>query len=113
MQILTEDALLVCNHVLGTVGIQATQGLVTVEGRRVLVETDPENRPIRSCPHIGAMIKPCQRTLPVQKGYSDLLRIEGKRICLDTVTGLTDGTPPGAVSYVVRKPGQEFVEEVA
>ncbi len=112
MMLLTEDALVVCNHELGTVNIQATQDLVTVEDRHVLVETNPESRPIKGCPNAGPTIKPCQLTLRVQKGYSDLLRIEGKRVCLDTVTGLTDGTPPGTVKYKVRVPGQGFVSEL-
>lgn len=111
MKVLTEDAVLICNHVLGTVGIRATQDLVTVEGRRVLVKDDPESRPIAMCPNVGATIKPCQRTLAVQQGYSDLVRIEELRVCLDTVTGLTDGTPPGTVHYRVRLPGQELVSE--
>ena len=112
MKILTEDAVLVCKHELGTVGIRPTQDLVTVEERRVLVENDPEGRPITACPNIGATIKPCQLTLKVQVGYSDLVRIDGRRMCLDTVTGLTDGTPPGTVKYKVRSPGQELVSEV-
>lgn len=112
MRVLTEDALLVCNHELGTVRIVATQDLVTVQGRRVLVETDPESRPIVGCPNVGATIKPCQQTLRVQTGYSGLVRINGRRVCLDTVTGLTDGTPPGTVQYKVRQPGQDLVSEV-
>jgi hypothetical protein len=52
-------------------------------------------------------------TLPVKSGYSDFVRIDGKRICLDTVTGLTDGTPPGTVEYKVRSAGQDFVSEAA
>ena len=112
MKLLTEDAVLICNHVLGTVDVPPTQELVTIEGRRVLVEVDPEGRPISSCPNVGATIKPCTTTLPVQKGYSEWIRIEGKRVCLDTVTGLTDGTPPGTVHYRVLKPGQDLVTEV-
>ncbi len=111
MRVLTEDAVLICNHVLGTVGNGPTQSLVTIAGRRVLVETDPVNRPISGCPNIGATIKPCTRTLKVDSGYSDWVRIDGRRVCLDTVTGLTDGTPPGTVHYVVRDPGQQLVEE--
>jgi hypothetical protein len=112
MKILTEDALLVCNHELGTVGIKPTQDLVAIGGRRVLVDNDPENRPITACPNIGATIKPCQLTLRVQEGYSAWIRVDGKQVCLDTVTGLTDGTPPGTVMYKVRQPGQDFVSEV-
>jgi len=111
MYLLTEDAVLVCAHELGIVGIAAAQHLVKVEDRRVLVEVDPEGRPIVGCPNIGPTIKPCTTTLRVQTGYSDLIRIDGRRACLDTVTGLTDGTPPGTVRYKVRSPGQTLVEE--
>ena len=111
MRILTEDAVLVCKHELGKAGIVPTQQLVTIRGRRVLVETDPEGRPIRGCPNFAIVIKPCTHTLPVKQGYSALLRIQGRRVCLDTVTGLTDGTPPGIVEYKVREPGQELVSE--
>jgi hypothetical protein len=33
-------------------------------------------------------------------------------VCLDTVTGLTDGTPPGIVTYKVRHAGQALVSEM-
>lgn len=111
MKILTEDAVVVCAHELGTVKNQPSQDWVTIGKRRILVEKDPEGRTISNCPNIGAAIKPCQHTLPVQEGYSPFIRIDGHRICLDTVTGLTDGTPPGVVKYHVRTPGQEFVSE--
>jgi hypothetical protein len=112
MFLLTEDAVLMCGHPPGTVDIRATQSLVTIEGRKVLVEKDPESRPIRGCPNTNPLagIKPCLNTLPVQQGYSALLRIDGRRVCLDTVTGLTDGTPPGTVIYNVHDPGQKLVD---
>jgi hypothetical protein len=106
MLVLTEDAELVCRHSLGQVGITATQSLVLVDGRRVLVQDDPENRPISGCPNIGAAIKPCQKTLRVRTGYSTFISIDGHAVCLDSVLGLTDGTPPGTVEYVVRTAGQ-------
>ena len=111
MKLLTEDAVLICNHMLGTVDVPPTQNYVTVERRRVLVEINPEGRPISGCPNVGATIKPCLMTLPVQKGYSEWIRIDGKRVCLDAVTGLTDGTPPGTVHYRVLRPGQDLVTE--
>ena len=113
MLILTEDAVLVCKHQLGKVDIEPTQQVVTVNGRWVLVEPNPEARPISHCPNYGPTIRPCQTTLKVKVGYSDLLRIGGKRVCLDTVEGLTDGTPPGIVKYNVRSAGQDFVTEAA
>lgn len=111
MKWLTEDAKLVCKHQLGVVQNLPSQVLVTVGGRRVLVEPDPVGRPIGGCPNYGPTIKPCTSTLPVQAGYSSWIRIQGRAVCLDTVTGLTDGTPPGMVKYVVVAPGQALVEE--
>jgi hypothetical protein len=110
MQILTEDAILKCNHG-GLVAIKPSQDLVTIESREVLVEVDPEKKSISGCPNVGVAIKPCQLTLTVQAGYSDLIRIKERRACLDTITGLTEGTPPGTVHYRMRDPGQEFVSE--
>jgi hypothetical protein len=109
MKILTEDAVLICKHELGKVANQPSQDWVTIGKRRVLVETDPEGRAISMCPNFGMTIKPCQMTLKVESGYSEFIRVNGKRICLDTVTGLTDGTPPGTVKYQVRDPGQNWV----
>ena len=111
MRVLTEDAKLVCKHENGKVQIEPTQSLVTISRRRILVEPNPEGRPIKGCPMYGPTIRPCQTTLAVKEGYSDLVRIQGRRVCLDTVSGLTDGTPPGVVRYVVREPGQLWVQQ--
>lgn len=111
MLLLTDAAHVVCKHELGKVIVSGVQTLVTIDGRPVLVEPDPQGRPIVGCPNIGATIKPCLLALPVQAGYSDWIRIDGRRVCLDTVTGLTDGTPPGVVKYEVRFAGQVFVTE--
>lgn len=110
MKILTEDAKLFCKHGPGQVHNKPTQKFVTIEGRRVLVERDPEGCSITGCPSV-VPFKPCLITLVVQKGYSNFIRIDGRHICLDTVTGFTDGTPPGVAMYEVRFPGQEFVLE--
>lgn len=110
MRLLTEDATLTCDHLLGKVSIEPSQGWVRVEGRKLLVEDDPEHRGISRCPNYGIAIKPCTHTLAVEKGYSTFLRIDGHRICLDSVRGLTDGTPPGTVHYQVRAPGQDWVK---
>jgi hypothetical protein len=109
VHLLTEDAVITCKHELGRAAIVSSQGLVTIRNRKVLVENDPEGRLIIGCPNIGATIKPCTSTLAAQAGYSNLLRINNRRVCLDIVTGLTDGTPPGMVKYQVRQPGQQFV----
>ncbi len=112
MLVLTEDAGLYCTHGPGKVSNRPTQALVTVEGRRVLVEPDPVGRPISGCPST-VPFKPCTTSLAVQKGYSEFIRVEGRRLCLDAITGYTDGTPPGVVMYVVRDAGQSFVSEMS
>jgi hypothetical protein len=109
MLILTIDAVILCDHPPGKVKLEISQKLVTISGREVLVEKDPEGRPIAGCPNYGLGIRPCLHTMPVKEGYSELLRIEGRRVCLDSVHGLTDGTPQGGVDYKVRAPGQDFV----
>jgi hypothetical protein len=109
VHLLTEASVIVCKHELGRVGVVASQGFVFIGKQKVLVENDPENRLIAGCPNLGATIKPCTATLAAHAGYSNLLRINNRRVCLDTVTGLTDGTPPGMVKYEVRDPGQVMV----
>lgn len=112
MKLLNLKAVLHCDHQSGLVGLVAQQQFVRIAGSPVLVEADPAQRPIAGCPNVGPTIKPCTSTLAVQQGYSGLLRIGGRRICLDGVTGLTDGTPPGTVKYQVRYAGQDFVAEL-
>jgi len=109
MKVMTEDAIVVCTHQLGNVGNQPSQALVTVNGRKVLVDNDPESRNVRLCPNIGVTMKPCTTTLKVVAGYSTLVKVDGHAVCLDTVTGMTDGTPPGIVQYQVRAAGQQLV----
>jgi hypothetical protein len=110
MRWVTLDGLMQCAH-LGKVGLVASQTWVTIAGRPVLVQADPEGRPIVGCPNIGPTIKPCTTTLKVQAGYSTWIRVDGKPVVLDIVTGLTDGTPPGVVKYRDTTPGQTLVSE--
>jgi hypothetical protein len=111
MRALTEDALLLCDHG-GQVKLAVHQSWVTINRRRVLVATDPESRSISGCPNTNPLLglKPCTNTLRVTRGYSEFMRIDGRRVCLDAVTGLTDGTPQGAVKYTVKNPGQTLVK---
>lgn len=108
MRILVKEAILRCGHD-GKVENVPSQEWVRVKGSPVLVDNDPQGRDISMCPNIGINIKPCNKTLPVAKGYSTFVRIGAKAVCLDTVEGFTDGTPPGAVKYNVRRPGQTLV----
>ncbi len=108
MIVLTLNATLKCEHT-GKVILKARQNFVTVAGIPVLVDNDPERKEIVKCMNIGPGIKPCILTLKTMQGYSDVVTINGKRVCLSTVSGLTDGTPPGLVKYKVRDEGQRFV----
>jgi hypothetical protein len=112
MKWITQDALVRCDHVMGIVQIVPSQNWVTIESRAVLVAKDPEGRPIAGCPNAAPPMRPCLTTLVVREGYSDLLRIDGRAVCLDTITGRTDGSPPGVVDYTVASPGQILVTEM-
>ena len=112
MLLITEDAVVKCEHA-GVVKNTNAQTYVTVAGRKVQIQPDPESRTIGGCPNYGPTIKPCTTTLPVRGGYSTFIRISGSPVCLDTVWGLTDGTPPGIVKYQVVSPGQQFVSGAA
>ncbi len=111
MKWLIQDSVIKCPHPPhGEVQNKPSQSLVTIAGRPVLVETDPEKRPISMCSNVGPAIKPCTTTLVVEQGYSGLLRVEGHRVCLDTLKGKTDGTPPGTCYYTVKDVKQTLVE---
>jgi hypothetical protein len=45
----------------------------------------------------------------VAVGYSTWVTIGGKRVVLSNLDGLTDGTVPGTVHYLVRNPWQTYV----
>ena len=107
---LTQDATLVCDHG-GRVGVATSQKLVTIKGRLALINANPEQRPIAACPNANPVIglRPCLTSLNVKQGYSTLVTIVGRAVALDTVTGLTDGSPPGTVNYRVVDPGQRLV----
>lgn len=108
-RVLTEDAVLRCAHSSGLVKLQPAQSWVTINSRSALIQPDPEGRPIGGCAMYGPNIKPCTLTLKVKSGYSTFITIAGHPLCLETVKGLTDGTPQGAVDYDVREPGQAFI----
>lgn len=115
MKILTQDAVLRCDHQTGRVKLAPLhQHLVTIHGRAVLVQDDPEGKRIQGCSNSVPLagIVPCKLTLKVRTGYSSLVRVNGHSVCLDTVSGFTTGTPPGTVDYTVTDPGQDLVTEV-
>jgi hypothetical protein len=110
MLVLTKDAYFLCEHE-GRADPEARQSFVRIDDVPVLVYGDPVGRTIRNCKNYNppAGIKPCVTTLKVDKGYSAFVRISGQPICLSSVEGLTDGTPPAQVHYSVHRSGQDWV----
>ena len=109
MRILVLAGITRCGHD-GMVRPTASQTWVRIVGSPMLVASDPEGCSIAGCPNIGLNINPCTTTLTVHTGYSGFIHIDERAVCLDSVTGFTDGTPPGAVKYTVRSSGQAWVE---
>ena len=105
MRWLTFNAELNCSHGPGKVVVKARQDWVYIDGVRVLVATDPEQKRINTCNWVGPGQTPCTLSLTVTDGYSSLIRIDDNRVCLDTVTGPTNGSP-GTFSYSVSSPGK-------
>lgn len=113
MFLLCERSLVLCDHVTGVVSVVAGQSFVRVTGSPVLVQNDPEGRPIQGCPNVAPGLVPCLQTLPVERGYSSFVRIAGRPLCLDNLKGLTTGVPPGTFSYTVKNAGQALVRSRA
>jgi hypothetical protein len=108
-ELLVLSAAVRCDHD-GKVENKESQDWVVVGGDDpVLRNNDPESRDINWCPNRGANIKPCGKTLKVEVGYSVFVRLGGRQVVLANLKGKTDGTPPGAVYYQVRDPGQRFI----
>ncbi len=108
MRWLTLNSLITCDHA-GRVAPTVTQRWVTVNAVPVQIEPDPVGRRITACPNFGGVIKPCTVTLRVSVGYSGFIRIDGHRVVLSHLRGLTDGTPPMGVNYTVRDARQTLV----
>ena len=121
MKLITEQAIVVCDHQTGQAQLVASQLLVFIQDARVMVGVDVMTpKPILGCANIGPGLKPCALTTPPYKGLSTLAYIDGQPVCLDELEGVTDGAPPPPAptvpptppgfKYRVRLPGQEFVE---
>jgi len=106
VKVLILPGVLRCGHD-GLVSNQNSQAWVRIAAEPALVSTDPEGRQISMCPNISTNTKQCNNTLVVITGYSEFIRIDGKKVCLDSINGMTDGVPPS--HYTVRDPGQQFV----
>lgn len=105
---ITEQSVVKCGHD-GRIQNKPRQRWVRLDGVPALVDRDPEGRSITACPNFGPTMKPCTTTLEVATGYSEFIRIDGHRVVLSSLDGLTDGTVPGTVHYRVTDPRQAYV----
>ena len=112
MKLMTSAATIHCDHD-GVVTNEPSQTWVTISASPILLEPDPTGRSISRCPNISPVTKPCVLTLGVSAGYSTFVRIDRHAVCLDSLVGLTDGSPNGVVTFRVRDAGQPFVAATA
>lgn len=115
--LLTDNGVLRCSHrgpLGGRVNVHVTQHFVRINGGCLHVKNNTVNCSMDSlsCAIIQDPSKglfPCKKTVSAVSGYSRFVSIEGKPICLDSITGNTLSNPAGG-TYSVRNSGQRFVK---
>lgn len=107
--LLTHAARLTCDHKTGIV-ITIPLSFVTISGSAVQIKGDPSLKPIVGCTNIGSTIKPCLFTVNEEAGHSAFITVGGKPVCLQSLRGKTEGTPPATVNYKVLTIAQSFVK---
>lgn len=110
MLLLNAAAAVFCAHGPGRVAALPRQTFARIEGLPILTKGDTLGRPVAGCPPTPPL-KPCLVTIAETEGHSELVRIDGQPVLLDTLSGITSGDPPGAVDYTARSPGQQLVRE--
>jgi hypothetical protein len=107
--IVTANATIMCAHG-GQVMIIPKQAQVTIQGGSVLCEGDLSGAPIVGCaqpPSPGT--KPCTAVISTLPGSANpKVLVLGRPALLATLTGMTDGVPPGVI--MVANPGQMTVQ---
>jgi hypothetical protein len=93
---LTENSKLVCAH-QGALQLTASQSKLTVSGAKVLVEGDLPPAAIQNCitpsvpPPAPSVSKPCMNVTSSIGGVAAKMKVQGKGVLLEDITGLTDG----------------------
>ena len=99
--VITTNATIICAHG-GQVTLMPRQQTVTIQGGAVLRETDLMGAPIVGCaqpPTVSS--KPCTTVVTVMPGGSaPTVAVGGMPAHLNTLTGMTDGVPPGTITVV-------------
>src|SRR3954467_8311455 len=107
--IVTTNATIVCAHG-GQVRLVRKQTQVQIQGGAILCEGDLVGAPIVGCAQPPTpSTKPCTTVTTTFPGSTSLkVFAGGKPAYVATLTGLTDGVPPGAIMVV--DPGQVIVQ---
>jgi hypothetical protein len=106
--IITSSAIITCVHG-GQVVLVPNQMQVTIQGGPVMCEGDLIGSPIVGCAQPPTpTTKPCTTVVSTLPGSSNpLITVGGRPVHIATLSGVTDGVPPGAI--VVVDPGQTLV----
>lgn len=99
--VVTSNARIVCAHG-GQVTLIPKQTTVTIAGAPVLRETDIMGSPIVGCAQPPSVsTKPCTLVASILPGGSaPTVSAGGMPVHLDSLSGMTDGVPPGTVMVV-------------
>lgn len=101
--------MIMCTHG-GRVTLMPRQTQVQIQGGFVLCEPDLVGAPIIGCMQPPSLTsKPCTTVVSTFPGSSSLkVKVGGRPAYVATLTGITDGVPPG--SLIVASPGQASVQ---
>jgi hypothetical protein len=107
--IVTTGATILCAHG-GQVTLVPRQTTVTISGNHVLREGDLSGAPIVGCLQPPTpSTKPCTTVISTLPGSaSTRVTAAGLPVLLATLSGITDGVPPGTI--MVANPGQTNVQ---
>jgi hypothetical protein len=108
--VVTANATIMCAHG-GRVTLMPKQTTVQAGGGMVLRETDLMGAPIVGCAQAPSVsTKPCTTVVSVIPGSGTALKVQasGMPVHTQTLSGITDGVPPGTIMVV--DPGQAVVQ---
>lgn len=97
-KVLTETAQIACAH-MGKVQAVAGQVKLKVQGSRALVSGDLAGKPVAGCatpPNPNTSTVPCLSTTSAgAQGVSTKLKVNGRGVLLESISGQTSGTVGG------------------
>jgi hypothetical protein len=107
--IVTSNAVITCVHG-GLVTLIPKQSKVVIQGGAVLCDPDLVGAPIVGCLQPPSpSTKPCTTVISTLPGSTSLkVLVGGRPAYIATLSGITDGVPPGAL--IVSSPGQTTVQ---